>query len=359
MIATTLADTSAALTGALGAITQFASIAIGIVLLGTLIKMLISGSGTARNIAAAALFAAAALGGLFALPKLFSSAARGGLFASPDPFSSATDTTTSPATPSTAPPSTTTPPSTNAATTSAQYTPDSAPSNTFHPDWAAVAEVLAVLVVIAALVAIAAVAWHLIAKHHTARRDAHQYRQDQITRWEAGQRVFRTVSEQLTEFEMDDEAVHFSRHLLADITEPLTAAFHEAYSKASALNVERPPHLDAAITAFVTAADDAQRAFGAASDNALRKARVGIISAGRQLTSDEQRRLGQARKLLNQALDPASTQEEATTAHTKAYRILDEVGVVVPERLKARTIRSIEALHKSELTASTPGTNGM
>lgn len=57
MIATTLADTSAASTGALSAIIQFASIAIGIVLLGTLIKMLISDSGAARNIAAAALFA--------------------------------------------------------------------------------------------------------------------------------------------------------------------------------------------------------------------------------------------------------------------------------------------------------------
>lgn len=359
MTATTLADTSPALTGAIGAITQFASIAIGIVLFGTLIKMMMSGSGTARNIAAAVLFAAAALGGLVALPKLFSSAARGGLFASPDPFSSATDTTTSPSTPSTAPPSTTTPPLTTAATSSAQPTPDSAPASTFHPDWTAVAEVLAVMVGIAALVAIAAVVWHMITKHRTTRRDAQQRRQDQITRWDTGQRVFRTVSQQLTEFEMDDEAVHFSRHLLADITEPLTAAFHQAFSKASALNLERPPSDDAQITAFVTAADEAQRAFGAANDNALRKARVGIISAGRQLTSDEQRRLSQARKLLNQALDPASTHEEATTAHTKAYRILDEVGVVVPERLKAGTIRSIEALHKPELTASTPGTNGM
>lgn len=352
MIATTLADatdTSSSLLGAMGALTQFASIAIGIVVVGTLIKMMLSGTGTARSYLGAAGLFAAALGGLFVLPNQFSSAVHGGLFAPPDPSSPAADTTPTPSPTTTV---ATTP--TAAPTSSTQPAPDSPPATTFHPDWTLVAAILAILVGIGVLVAVAVALWHLISKHRAARRDADLYRQDQITRWETGQRVFRTVAQQLTEFEIDDEAVHFSRHLLADTTEPLTAAFHEAFSKASALNLERTPSDDAQITAFVTAANEAQRAFGAANDNALRKARVGIISGGRQLTDAEQRRLSQARKLLNQALDPESTHGEATTAQTKAYRILDEVGVVVPERLKAHTIRSIEALHKPQLTAATP-----
>lgn len=347
MIATTLADTSSSLSGAVGALTRFASIAIGVLLIGSVIKMMMSGTGTARAYIGMAGLIAAALGGLFALPNLFSSAEG---FLSPQPSPSAADTTPAPS------PTTTTPTTTVAATPTAstQPAPDAPSATTFHPDWTLVAGVLAILVGIGVLVAVAVALGHLISKHRAARRDADLYRQDQITRWETGQRVFRTVAQQLTEFEIDDEAVHFSRYLLADITEPLTAAFHEAFSKASALNLERTPSDDAHITAFITAADEAQRAFEAANDNALRKARVGIISGGRQLTDAEQRRLSQARKLLNQALDPESTHSEATTAQTKAYRILDEVGVVVPERLKARTIRSIEALHKPELTAATP-----
>lgn len=317
----------------MGALTTCVSMAIAIGFVSILTKMMASDTSTARSYLGVVGIFAAALGGLFLLPQLFSRATG-------DHTSGDTTPTPSPApTPSTTPAS------------SAQPTPDIQPANTFHPDWTLAAGILAILVGIVLLVAIAAALWHLIATHRTSRRDAHLCRQDQIPRWETGQRVFRTVSQQLTEFEMDDEAVHFSRHLLADITEPLTAAFHEAFSKASALNLERSPSDDAQITAFVTAADETQRAFGAANDNALRKARVGIISGDRQLTSDEQRRLSQARKLLNQALDPSSTHDEATTAQTKAYRILDEVGVVVPERLKARTIRSIEALHKPELTA--------
>ena len=74
----------------------------------------------------------------------------------------------------------------------------------------------------------------------------------------------------------------------------------------------------------------------------------------RKLTRAETRRLEQARKLLAQALDPANTPELATQAHTKAHELLDEVGLIIPERLTATTVRSIEALHQTALPAGSP-----
>lgn len=153
------------------------------------------------------------------------------------------------------------------------------------------------------------------------------------------------------EFESDVESVYFTRPLLADVTEPLSGVFYTAYGDALSLQIETTPTDDDQISAFVTAANAAQRAFTAANDNALRKARLGVVHGDRKLTPEEKRKLGQARNLVAQALDHANTPELATTAHSKAQELLDEVGVIVPERLATSVVRSIETLHQSALTA--------
>ncbi|WP_102145697.1 hypothetical protein [Mycobacterium hubeiense] len=161
-----------------------------------------------------------------------------------------------------------------------------------------------------------------------------------------------SVSERLWDFESDPESAYFTRPLLADVTEPDSAQFYSAYAKAQALHTEMVPLDDESIAAFVTAAGEAERAFGVADENARRKARLGVVSGGRVLTIDEKRKLGQARKLMAQALDTANTAEAAALAHAKATGLLDEIGVVVPERLATAVVHQIEATHRAALTAA-------
>lgn len=204
---------------------------------------------------------------------------------------------------------------------------------------------------IAALIGLSIVIARIIAGRRTARRQATQRRAAQLQRWAAGEKALTATSAALMEFESDVESVYFTRPLLADVTEPLSAAFYTAYSDALSLQLDTVPTDDDQIAAFVTAANAAHRAFTAANDSALRKARCGVVHGDRELTPAEARKLGQARKLFAQALDPANTTEAAATAHSKAQDLLDEVGLIVPERLASTVVRSIEALHQPALTA--------
>ncbi|MEN4464499.1 hypothetical protein VXE65_21010 [Mycolicibacterium conceptionense] len=204
---------------------------------------------------------------------------------------------------------------------------------------------------IAALIGLSIVIARIIAGRRTARRQAQQRRAAQLQRWAAGEKALTATSAALMEFESDVESVYFTRPLLADVTEPLSAAFYTAYSDALSLQLDTVPTDDNQIAAFVTAANAAHRAFTAANDSALRKARCGVVHGDRELTPAEARKLGQARKIFAQALDPANTTEAAATAHSKAQDLLDEVGLIVPERLASTVVRSIEALHQPALTA--------
>lgn len=204
---------------------------------------------------------------------------------------------------------------------------------------------------IAALIGSSIVIARIIAGRRTARGQAQQRREAQLQRWAAGEKALNATSGALMEFESDVESVYFTRPLLADVTEPLSAAFYTAYSDALSLQLDTVPTDDDQIAAFVTAANAAHRAFTAANDSALHKARRGVVHGDRELTPAEARKLGQARKIFAQALDPANTTEAAATAHSKAQDLLDEVGLIVPERLASTVVRSIEALHQPALTA--------
>lgn len=193
--------------------------------------------------------------------------------------------------------------------------------------------------------------WRSVSRHRSASREARERRAAQLQRWSKGVKAVESVSEMLWDFESDPESVYFTRPLLADVTEPDSAKFYAAYAKVQALHTEAVPLDDEQIAAFVTAAGEAERAFGVADENARRKARLGVVSSGRILTIEEKRKLGQARKLMAQALDAANTTEAAASAHAKATELLDEVGVVVPERLTTAVVRQIEATHRAALTA--------
>lgn len=219
-------------------------------------------------------------------------------------------------------------------------------------DWSVLAVIAGVTVAIAAVIGLAYASTHLLQLRSRRRADAANVRAAQLQRWETGQQAMRTISMLLMNFENDPEAVYFTRPLLADVNEPATAAFYTAFTNARALNLETAPTDDKQISAFVVAATVALQAFTTADDNARRKARLGVIHGDRTLTKPEAHKLDQARKLLAHALDPANTPELATQAHTKAQKLLDEVGLIIPERLTATTVRSIEALHQIALPAT-------
>ncbi|NTY62643.1 hypothetical protein [Mycolicibacterium sphagni] len=176
-------------------------------------------------------------------------------------------------------------------------------------------------------------------------------RQGQLDRWDIGIASFNDAAEALIAFETDPESVYFTRPLLSDTDEPATAAFYAAFGAAQGLKLETVPTDDAAIAAFVAAAAAAQRAFNKADQNARRKARIGIVHDDRRLTDTDKRKLEQARKLMTTATHPGTSPTEAQAAHSKALLLLDDVGLIVPERLVTNVTRCIETVQRQAITA--------
>ena len=186
-------------------------------------------------------------------------------------------------------------------------------------------------------------------KHRTFLRDV--ARQGQLDRWAIGLTNFNAAAEALMAFETDPESVYFTRPLLGDTDEPATADFYTAFGAAQGLKLETVPTDDSAIEAFVDAAREAERAFKKADENARRKARIGIVHQNRKLTDTDKRKLEQARKLMTTATHPGTAPTEALAAHNKALVLLDDVGLIVPERLVTNVTRCIETVQRQAITA--------
>ncbi len=248
-----------------------------------------------------------------------------------------------------------------APTTSAQPAPAAAPASSapapttpVQPssptDWTPLVIALAVAAAGGGLTYAGYKTWSAVQdrRHRKFLRDLK--RQGQIDRWQIGVASFNAAAEALVAFETDPESVYFTRPLLSDTDEPATAAFHTAFGAAQGLKLETVPTDDTAIAAFVDAAAAAERAFNKADENARRKARIGIVHNDRRLTDPDKRKLEQARKLLSTATHPGTSPTEAQAAHNKALLLLDDVGLVVPERLVTNIIRSIETVQRQAIT---------
>ncbi|WP_131806733.1 hypothetical protein [Mycobacteroides abscessus] len=218
-------------------------------------------------------------------------------------------------------------------------------------DWTEILTAGGIILAIVAGGGLIFLAWRYLAKGRAGRTAKAARRAAQIALWERGIKALAETSEKLMAFETDPDAVYFTRRLLADVTEPATAAFYTAYGTAQNLCTATIPADTDMITAFVDAAGSAQRAFGIADENARRKARLGISHEGHKLTTDERRKIDQAQKLMRQAHDPAVGEENAHNALTKALSLLDGAGVIVPERLASNVTKSIASIHRRALTA--------
>lgn len=171
----------------------------------------------------------------------------------------------------------------------------------------------------------------------------------QLERWDKGAAAYGRVALAVTEFETAPATI-FDRPLLLDTTEPDTGAFFAAFHEAGKLHLENVPRDEDLITAFVDAALAAETAFDRADLNARAKAEAGITHNDRRLTPVEQRTLVRARGLLNIAFDPSSNGTHARNAFDKASELLSGI-VDVPMKFANQLTRSIEAVHRGELTS--------
>lgn len=240
------------------------------------------------------------------------------------------------------------PPVSPSATAPAQPAPADAPI-----DWAVVLIIGAVIALVAVLVVTVWLSVKAVKRRRVRAEERAALRQRQIDRWNVGVAALAEASDGLWAFEQDPMSVYITRPLLADTSEPASAEFYTAYGLATELHSETIPDDDPSIEAFVTAAKQARDAFVRADQNALRQARLGYTAGGRKFTAGEQRKVDQAGKLLNHAFGAGTTPQEAKSAHAKALSLLDDVGVVVPERLVAKLTLSLEQAHRPELTGGT------
>ena len=231
-------------------------------------------------------------------------------------------------------------------------TPTSSPAPAESPaDWTTVGLVAIIAVAVLTAAVLAWFACRHLTKRGADKREQQARRSDQIELWQRGLDALAETQEALMEFEIDPESVYFTRRLLADVNEPATATFHTALGNAQTLRTDTVPTDPVLITAFVDAANAARREFDVADENARSKARRGISHNGHKLSDEEGRKIGLAQKLMRQAQDPALTEAHARNAFTKALGLLDEAGVIVPERLTANVTKSIETIHRKALSS--------
>lgn len=232
-----------------------------------------------------------------------------------------------------------------------QDTPAPQPAPPPEPtDWTTILTVVGAVLAVVLALGLLLLARHSIAKRRRDRQKQQRRRSAQIELWQQGVKILTETSDALIAFETDPDAVYFTRRLLADVAEPATAAFYTAFSTAQNLRTETIPADTTMITAFVDAASTARTAFGVADENARRKARLGISHNDHRLTSEERRKIDQAQKLMRQAHDPVVPDENAHNALAKALSLLDDAGVIVPERLTSNVTKSIQTIHRRALT---------
>lgn len=159
--------------------------------------------------------------------------------------------------------------------------------------------------------------------------------------WNDACRRFAAVSEKLTAYETDVEAVYFTKPLLRDVTEKATAAFYDAFGDAQLLIHD----------AFDTDRDDAdelfravtkaERAWDAANANAQRKAAQNIVIGGRTLSDGQVRELNTAKRALARVLDPASSPAEAAAAWKLVKKTVGNLGLQAPDNLEAKIVLAL------------------
>lgn len=177
------------------------------------------------------------------------------------------------------------------------------------------------------------------------RRAAKELSADLASGWDTACAERDAVTVKWTEFLFPSGAdglvsAYIDRPLLGDMSEPLSAAFIEAFNEMNALHTDDPKaRADRArMDSFSAAVRSASTAFAAADANARSKALRGVVSGGHQMTDAERKHVERAGALIRQALGSDSP-AESRAALAKAAELLSSVGFVraseLPEAARA------------------------
>lgn len=251
------------------------------------------------------------LGGLAAAPQVLNDAVSGLAGGKEDPPAHPA-TTTTPA-----------PPTTTAAPSSAQTSGAPANSSSTQIDWGLVGTIVLVVIGVAIAACLIMVAVVIVrGRLHRRRTDrqAERHRRSALHgKWEQARSVFGGVREQRNSYLLDAADRLFTRPLLDDPSEPLTAAFLEAFEAADSVDYETCPYDESMISTSLQRARKAASAWEAASRHATE---VGLGN----LSLADRTRLRKARKLLSQAMDPGITSEHRRALVDRVSEFLGSVG---------------------------------
>lgn len=152
--------------------------------------------------------------------------------------------------------------------------------------------------------------------------------------WDRHVSALNEIKESYVEFETDPWSA-FRRPLLGDVTEPSTAAFHDAFTRAQDLHTDTRPTSRELVNDFGAAVRAATRAWQAADQHA----RTIAVPA---TTGTDRRRLRQAEDALHLALDERASAAERRVALGRVEELIKGLTIMAP---KARTTIVAELDH--------------
>lgn len=154
--------------------------------------------------------------------------------------------------------------------------------------------------------------------------------------WVQANAIRNEVMDAYAEFELDPAEVLFRRPLLADVTEPATAHWHEALEAMNAAFPEDAPKTAPAARSCLSAAENARAAWKVA-DKRAREVGLGHLSEA------DGRRLDQVNKLLRSARDRGTTDAERRSQLMKIVEILVAVTGQSKKTVTGNVQRAINA----------------
>ncbi|MGN7157716.1 hypothetical protein ACTHRK_16675 [Dietzia cercidiphylli] len=166
-------------------------------------------------------------------------------------------------------------------------------------------------------------------------------REEAVRLWSRHVDALAKLEAEYTAFEIDPSSA-FRRRLLADVSEPQTAAFHDVLRRAQDLRTEEPPSSRRLVDEF----GDAVHAAGTAWRIADRHARNIAVPTP---TDSERRRLRQAEDALQLALDERTSSAERRVALERVEHLIRGLTSIEPA---ARTsiFAELDHLDRREIT---------